>query len=109
MNDKELADRIVAFDLGPAHWNASQLDLYRIGGDYDMPMNAEELVRDWRVAGALMEKVDSFDVIKGRHHDRWQNSCAVRFKGKPADAVNDSLPRAMCEACVAALDEMEGK
>ncbi len=60
-DDQKLADAVVALDLGPAHWNASTLDMYRVGGKDDVPLTAHEFVRDWRVAGVIMEANVEFD------------------------------------------------
>ena len=103
MDDKTLADKCVALGVGYTEIFPPARTTFYFHESIGMPMDACEFLEKWDIAGALMEKVDSFDVIKGHHHDRWQNSCAARHKGKVADAVNDVLPRAIIEACVEAL------
>ncbi len=103
MNDKELADAVVALGV----------HRYRVAehvGIYDPPMSREqtdeEFLSDWRVAGALMEKCNNV---------RWCRLTIDGFQalaeyGEPerinniASANNESLPRAIIEACVEALN-----
>ena len=90
MNDKELADRIVALWVGDYHIDNMPDYLYSLD---NTPFSAEQFVRDWRVAGAMMEKVCEdgetawIDLVENRLNP-WQ----------------ESLPRAINEACVEALE-----
>jgi len=109
MNDKELADAVVALGVG-------QKDPHQKILPYQAPDSNEwdedELfVRDWRVAGALMEmwaedQQHEFDIgsDKGLFYCApqapddysWNSVCWIQ---------NESLPRAIIEACVEALGE----
>jgi hypothetical protein len=97
MNDKDLADRIVALGI---------LDLLgwsRVGLlDY-------EIVSDWRVVGALMERCGGIYAHNEPHINGWwayvETDKAVRMPVTNGKVENDSLPRAICEACVAALED----
>ena len=92
MNDKELADACV--ELGVAE---PQKDLgtrwYRLNNrTMSMGLQPIHFVRDWRVAGALMEKFTFLALIsvimpKAMH----------LFEGTESDM---SFPRAIIEACV---------
>ena len=102
MNDKELADRVVALGVGRHLGLASGEGDLRIFGINKTPIgNTGMFVRDWRVAGALMEKCHQFEVrifgFKIKVGDSW-----VDNPEHPAD-----LPRAICEACVAALENKD--
>ena len=97
MNDKELADRVVALGVG------KKIDsIY-----YSWGQQAGKFVRDWRVAGALMEEVHSVSTrcseILG--HDRWDVWVHKYSAAPPTKAYDVSLPRAICEACVKALEQ----
>ena len=106
MNDKELADRIVALGVGCSYDFPDRGYMYGLDGLFgpdDEQQYPSAFVRDWRVAGALMEKhgngftyllvVDKWFIYD---HDDCGNEVCV--------AKNESLPRAICEACVAALE-----
>jgi hypothetical protein len=95
VSDKELADAVVAHGVGEyLPVNHSHLDLptgewWHLDGVYTP--TAEQFVRDWRVAGALMEKINWLDFIQA--------------------VINAGLggkiePRAITEACVKALKVM---
>ncbi len=98
--DTELANRIVALGVGEKD-DATEY-CYSITRSLWMPV--KRFVNDWRVAGALMEKVDSCypeKLIDGR----WQVQASMA--AMPIDtewAVSESLPRAICEACVETLE-----
>ena len=96
VNDKELADRIVALGVG----NHQHFSDGRDKGDwygFDCTGDtAEYFVRDWRVAGALMEK------CKYTHGGYW---FGVVWDQAGLTHTDESLPRAICEACVEALDD----
>jgi hypothetical protein len=89
MNDKELADKVrVVLKLAP--WGYT--------------LDPAELVRDWRVAGALEQLVIDRDwIINVDHH-----GCTFVFtdKDEPHDvyeAGGDNLCRNRIEACAEAL------
>ena len=109
MNDKELADKVVALGLFNAlKFSDGEDGGYQISSDplHQTTQSAGNFVRDWRVAGALMEKcvqgefrTDDGSWFAGAtvdddhaYYDEYDNS-----------ANNALLPRAIIEACVEAL------
>ena len=93
MNDKELADAVVALGIGtktlmesfpflaPNHdsWSA------------DRGMTKVDFVRDWRVTGALMEKC-------------WNDGYLMAMiMNRAVQQPPDSLPRSLTEVCVSVL------
>ena len=100
MNDKKLADKVVALGVGGMFGDGAYFSFENSIANDDQWVIAELFVRDWRVAGALMEKVDKF--------------CAGTCKECILVSVNnnetmefetESLPRAITEACVEALSD----
>jgi len=94
MSDRELADRVVALGVG------KKLDeLY-----YSWGQQSDKFVRDWRVAGALMEKCTDL------HYDTMPGiTTVIAWANNGNDSseeieVTESLPRAIIEACVEALE-----
>ena len=101
MIDKELADRVVALGVGQCQhgkWYG-----YDHSGD-----TAGLFVRDWRVAGALMEKVDAHFIEKLTDVMWAVRSDKPYGEGKTREWYeNESLPRAIIEACVEALEDTD--
>lgn len=102
MNDKELADKVVALGVGARFPVESQTPRYHLDSSsgrqntgYLMP---ELFVRDWRVAGALMENVRSHKIGSIKWITLMRDIRRI-----PLNA--ESLPRAIIEACVEALSE----
>ncbi len=105
MTDKELADKVVALGIGKV-----LNGLFFLMGAHDEPVDAEFFVRDWRVAGALMEKTAkrgrtialSFgcDVFNATDAES-----ATPTYGVYLERPNKSGPRAIIEACVEALSD----
>ena len=99
MNDKELADAVVALGVGshdlgyPANLSTHG---YAIGGQV---MSIITFTTDWRVAGALMEMVRTRGEVTKRVL-LWINLMRD-IRRIPVNA--ESLPRAIIEACVSAL------
>ena len=97
MTDKELADWIIKDGM-------FEMDRLYDGQLYYMVrdnfLDASGFVRDWRVAGALMEKVDKFcaGTCKNCILVSVDNNETLSFETK-------SLPRAIIEACVEALSD----
>jgi len=84
MNDKELADRVVALGVGSVLDDGITYLLVSDDGGYAFnPVTT--FVRDWRVAGALMEKMDPVDLQQYFTH-----TYMLKIK-----------PRAIIEACFA--------
>jgi len=94
MDDKELADAVVAilsqfFDWGDLPSQASG----RYGAeDWPVPKIAHDFVRDWRVAGALLDTCFDKEIVLAHITDD-----AMRNMG-------ESLSCAIIEACVKALN-----
>lgn len=93
MNDTELADAVVALGI-------IKRNVYRPEDDdsFIIPnvlpcKTASEIVTDWRVAGALMEKCLQVGLLMDVM-ERW-DSWAL--------SASESLPSAIIEACVEAL------
>lgn len=92
MNDKELADK--AYRLLGRRTPASHKCGHHSWHVYTWGLDANQYVRDWRVAGALMEKcVQELGSI---------GFLALTLHGFHP-VVTESLPRAIIEACVEAL------
>ena len=98
VSDKELADRIVALGIGKRTSFCMEIN--------GSVLSESKFVRDWRVAGALMEKVKDREWLTNVAHD------GVVFvftdRDEPYDCIEiagESLPRTIIEACVEALDE----
>jgi len=113
MNDKELADKVVALGVHP-----------------EETLPDDEFVRDWRVAGALMEKciekkivphwsiplegnlpiVKSLLVQMVSLDDIHGNKPGVRNLGQAEIHNPSEYPHAIIEACVSALEPvLEGR
>jgi len=102
MNDKELADKVVALELDGLHGRYAHKAGNREWFTYARDMEAKEFVRDWRVAGSLMEKVDwagaNIDI------EKWSTGYEVAIDGS-IYREDESLPRAIIAACTEALVE----
>jgi hypothetical protein len=108
-DDQWLADQVVALGVGYNYHGA--MDWYGTdlsNPDYRALMAAEQFVRDWRVAGALMEKAaDNDDQVlawkdeSGRFRCDLPNVPSERLDYMPES--RESLPRAIIEACVVSL------
>ncbi len=104
MDDKELADRIVAI-LGDAHvaeWQ--QPVVIQNNGAW---MGVVRYVRDWRVAGAMMEKLDDGLVYyKGDENFAQGGKWCVATVDMTVThllGMDESLPRAINKACCESL------
>ena len=83
MNDKELADRIVALGVGD---DGDATGFYYLEAD---EFDDSEFVRDWRVAGALMEKFFTWQFLYDTAVHRMDESIS---------------PREICEICVKEIE-----
>jgi len=88
MNDQELADAVK--------------ELLNISPFDDFPVDAA-MVRNWKYAGALMEKMDGELLIWLQKYSGRTDVWIIEPERQDADARNESLPRAIIEACVEAL------
>ena len=111
MNDKELADAVVALgvgqriDLEDPHSGTAWVLTEDCGTAW---LTGESFVRDWRVAGALMEKCTDlhYDTIS-TWNSKPSLTTIIAWANGGVDSseeveVNESLPRAIIEACVEA-------
>ena len=108
MNDKELADKVVALGVGSADITVAFLGKYHAPDTYASPISADNFVRDWRVAGALMEALERDYTV---HINRYVMYDVDVFDAEclhAANQRNESLPRAIIEACCEALCEKRG-
>ena len=120
MNDKELADRVVALGVGRQGKHPKSCDgvgFYFTPKDSsgsDEGMYSSLFVRDWRVAGPMMEKCIKDDRLDLRcvsgswmpsleRFDACVATSATPTYGVYLDRSNESLPRAIIEACCEAL------
>ena len=107
MTDKELADRVVALGVGAVLDDGITYLLVSDDGGYAFnPVTT--FVRDWRVAGALMErcKADMKGPVTIYVSTPSNQDFHVRaFDGlRGYESESESLPRAVVEACVKALN-----
>jgi len=89
MNNTELANTIVEFGVGNIHDLSNGSKCYEIENNH---MPAKEFVRDWRVAGAMMEKMSCLAISAA-----CKKSDGLLYHGWLKD------PRAINEACAKAL------
>ncbi len=89
MNDKDLADAVVALGIKPIkpdHFHGEPMP--ELGGVHRAVLTPEKFVRDWRVAGALLERLvyeELLDVLGDR----------------PAITIDDNVePRVLIELAV---------
>ena len=100
MNDTKLADKIIACGVGESTLG-DEGELYRFddsAASWSFDDTADIFVRDWLVAGAMIELVEA---------NSKTSDTAWAF-GKALAWFRDgqtSLPRAINEACVEALNE----
>jgi len=115
MNDKELADKIVAFGVGDSYEFPVRGWMYGLDGLHgldDEQMYPSTFVHDWRVAGAMMEKcvgkplclevmLDQKCIGEADYRCWIATSYDDSLIGRSRDK---SLPRAINEACVGSID-----
>ena len=105
MRDKKLADRVVALGVGQHRKFGGVPIRYRFIGS-DENMYASVFVRDWRVAGALMEKCSSVHL----YWDDVDFGCDATDmppetgKGHVDGYARFGAARAIIEACCTALE-----
>ena len=103
---KELTDRVVALGVG----RADECSLYSMGR-LELPGNDGHLysptifVQDWRVAGALMEKLPPGECIKILRETETNFVAIDGIIGRGDALKNESLPRAITEVCCEALEK----
>ena len=87
MTDQELADWVIALGVGRKYPSATEQWLYCIAEAHVKGCTKKDFVHDWRVAGALLEKMADCEI------DEYIQTSDFRD------------PRAIIEACVAALSD----
>ena len=97
MNDKELADAVVALGVGGSISDGT----YRLSLADIESRTAEQFVRDWRVAGALVEITGWCQALL--HPDGYWMVNVGTDNEREGSSENESAPRAIIEACVEAL------
>lgn len=112
MNDRELADKVVALGVGYKHRYSARGHMYNLDGDFFGPDSDEmydaDFVRDWRVAGALVKKCQAIfvEAVSGTEStvDMWGCRADAAYGRRTRKWYEDAfLPRAIIEACVEAL------
>lgn len=116
--DQELADKVVALDVGRkteimagGHGNEHPETIYTFGDGTLSAKDADRFVRDWRVAGALIDKLSHTMVLKISTVDSaaWVDITEYSPNGDEEalpvgwEAHDVNTPRAINEACVEAL------
>lgn len=106
MTDKELADKVVALGVGDEKHPTQE---YRLGNQYQFGYfgwtPAKRFVRDWRVAGTLIEKVPNG--VQTHFDQNWYAFAISPKTGDPTNHYRGDGPspvRAIIEACVEALE-----
>lgn len=107
MNDKELVDRIVALGVVDILPEGPEDDFRYLTPNGDLWRSVEAVLEDWSVAGALMERLGNFLIERSGTLLGVSTQYATPQPGKfwraDASGHNESLPRAIIEACVEAL------
>ncbi len=112
MTDQELADKVVALGIGSERkGHYSHLGSGFLSEKQGLPLwfgrtsqTADCFVRDWRVAGALLEKTASGSWVLADDTDLGKWSVLASATGETyGQRMNESFPRAIIEACVEAL------
>ena len=122
MNDQELADKIVASGVGkcygPTETQSAGFSPPRDGTEKLYVYSAHHFVRDWRVAGAMIEKCvdlptdpklygqedDHQQILLGRGGNGFWCDFPATRASLDINASNESFPRAINETCAKALD-----
>jgi len=90
VNDKELADRVVALGVGYTEIFPPARTTFYFHESIGMPMDAGEFLEKWDIAGALMEKIP---IASGETPLLLVMAKAITIPEKE----NESLPRAVIE------------
>lgn len=105
MSDKELADKVVALGIGDTT-HVDTTTYYHLpvdsGTQAEGAYGADAFVRDWRVAGLLMERCVVVEIDKGI--EEYEDIGLWTVGTNYGRGENHSLPRAIIEACVTALE-----
>ena len=103
----KLADRIVACGVGSV--NRSNKTIPYAWQDKDglwLAFTTKEFESDWRVAGAMMEKISagSWEMCDPGWYCEAYREVELQDGTRTTFCRDQSLPRAICEACVEALE-----
>jgi hypothetical protein len=102
-SDQVLAERVV--DLGVIEWCPRIPDLLRLRNEPSIYWTPHDAVRDPRVAMALMEKAHASKMWLKMYADYVAVFPDGFNKAAVSSSTDDSLPRAIVEACCSALEE----
>ena len=98
--------------LGVGERDAFRRDMYTLGMFHSVRYEAYKYVRDWRVAGALMDKLPHPINISSVDNAVWVEITIYSPNGdEEADPIRivahqENQPRAIIEACVDALERV---
>jgi len=111
MKDKELTDKLESLGIFSTSTYDQTTDrpYYIDGGDWDAQLNRKELLRDWRVAGTLMERAAKAGRTLAlsfgcEMYCATDAESATPTYGVYLERTNRLASRAMIEACVVALE-----
>ncbi len=109
--DKLLAGKVVALGVGghiPEDEHNYESWVISCDDDHDFDgVSVSEFVRDWRVAGALIEKCESIHaVVIGGNKGQVPRVWASVEDGAPQVELDGPLSRAIIEACVEELERV---
>ena len=106
MTDQELADKVVALGVG-SKGAADKIGHYGCFDEKDWAWNGPyRFVRDWRVAGALLERCQLASItvdIDAFHAVPFVSVSSMTGKCDNSVDITESLPRAIIEPCCEAL------
>jgi len=109
--DKKLADGVVALGVGCTfEWGDTEGVMSQCWApdSETSGMDADKFVRDWRVAGALMEKCQK---VYAEYIGEPEQTAYARAENNRTWEwpTGESLPRTIIEACVEALSPTESQ
>ena len=107
MSDKELAEKVVEVLGGTiVKLKSGHIVMDCPALDDGRWMGVKKFVRDFRIAGALLQRVFYFHgQINTETHLHYFSTIPRLGREASFDATNESLPRAIVEACAEALYE----
>ena len=94
MNDKELADAVVALGIGESDSGDEFGSLYYFEG-FECEIDDKYFISNWLVVGALIEKCEERGID-------WITALC-NMSENAANEANESIPRAITEALTSAL------
>lgn len=108
MTPEQLADEIVALGIGSTS-RAGHYTFYHLppdsGTQAELAISADLFTSDWRVAGAMIERTQGVMIDRFGFHGPWAVLASNGLRYSLETIKGDNLPRAINEACAAALRE----